>query len=131
MHACRRFTAWLGQNSSQGKQRRLLGELHTRMTSSGHLSSDRIGLRTSYLPALRYVLINPLATLDKEGIPEVIETMSVSISTSSYTLYTTSRVRQDKPLGPPACLARRVPCQMQDSHHKIPMREFKGLGRTG
>ena len=76
-HACCRFTAWLGQNSSQGKQRRLLGELHTRMTSSGHLSADRVGLRTSYLPTLRYVLTKPLATLDKEGIPQVIETMSV------------------------------------------------------
>ena len=72
-----RFPAWLGQNSSQGKQRRLLGELHTRMSSSGHLSADRLGLRTSYLPTLRYVLTRPLATLDKEGIPEVIETMSV------------------------------------------------------
>ncbi|CAK0781580.1 hypothetical protein CVIRNUC_005412 [Coccomyxa viridis] len=71
-----RFPAWLGQNSSQGKQRRLLGELHTRMSSSGHLSADRLGLRTSYLPTLRYVLTRPLATLDKEGIPEVIETMS-------------------------------------------------------
>lgn len=36
-----RFTAWLGNNSSYGKQRRLLGELHTCMTSSGHLSTDR------------------------------------------------------------------------------------------
>ena len=47
------------------------------MSSSGHLSADRLGLRTSYLPALRYVLTRPLVTLDKEGIPEVIETMSV------------------------------------------------------
>ena len=71
------FLPGWGRNSSQGKQRRLLGELHTRMSSSGHLSADRLGLRTSYLPALRYVLTRPLATLDKEGIPEVIETMSV------------------------------------------------------
>lgn len=36
-----RFSAWLGQNSSSGKQRRLLGELHTRMLSSGHIECDR------------------------------------------------------------------------------------------
>lgn len=47
------------------------------MTSSGHLAANCVGLRTAYLPALRYVLTKPLATLDKEGIPQVIETMSV------------------------------------------------------
>ena len=36
-----RFTAWLGSNSSSGKQRRLLGELHTRMLSSGGIECDR------------------------------------------------------------------------------------------
>lgn len=40
-----RFTSWLGNNSSYGKQRRLLGELHTRMLSSGHLECDRRGPR--------------------------------------------------------------------------------------
>ncbi|CAL8468443.1 g7983 [Coccomyxa elongata] len=70
-----RFTAWLGMNSSTGKQRRLMGELHTRMTSSGHVASDRMGLRTAYLPTLRYALSKPLATEDKEGIPIVINTM--------------------------------------------------------
>ncbi len=53
------------------------------MTSSGHLSADRVGLRTSYLPTLRYVLTKPLATLDKEGIPQVIETMSVCTAPSA------------------------------------------------
>ena len=38
-----RFTAWLGSNSSSGKQRRLLGELHTRMLSSGGIECDRWG----------------------------------------------------------------------------------------
>lgn len=36
-----RFSTWLGQNSSSGKQRRLLGELHTRMLSSGNVETDR------------------------------------------------------------------------------------------
>ena len=37
----RSFTAWLGNNSSSNKQRRLLGELHTRMLSSGVIETDR------------------------------------------------------------------------------------------
>jgi replication factor C subunit 1 len=75
-----RFTAWLGNNSSAGKQRRMLGEMHTRMMSSGHVASDRTGLRTSYLPALRYVLSKPLATEEKEGIPVVINTMQARLA---------------------------------------------------
>ena len=78
----RRFTAWLGNNASQGKQRRLLGELHTRMTSSGHIAADRLGLRTAYLPTMRFTLTKPLATLGKEGIPEVIDTMAVGFCSS-------------------------------------------------
>ncbi len=36
-----RFTSWLGHNSTQGKQRRLLGEIHTRMWSSDGPSVER------------------------------------------------------------------------------------------
>lgn len=36
-----RFSAWFGANSSSGKQRRLLGELHTRLAASGNFNSDR------------------------------------------------------------------------------------------
>lgn len=36
-----RFSAWFGTNSSAGKQRRLLGEMHTRMLSSAHFVADR------------------------------------------------------------------------------------------
>lgn len=81
-----RFTAWLGNNSSTSKQRRLMGELHTRMTSSGHVASDRTGLRTAYLPTLRYSLSKPLATEDKEGIPIVINTMQARHGTPIYHL---------------------------------------------
>jgi replication factor C subunit 1 len=70
-----RFTAWLGSNSSAGKQRRLLGELHTRMLSSGALECDRTALRLAYLPVLRGVLTRPLAARGKEGIPEALELM--------------------------------------------------------
>jgi replication factor C subunit 1 len=70
-----RFSAWLGQNSSSGKQRRLLGELHTRMLSSGALAADRTALRLAYLPTLRAALAAPLLARGKEGIPDALTLM--------------------------------------------------------
>ncbi|KAK9807239.1 hypothetical protein WJX73_001054 [Symbiochloris irregularis] len=70
-----RFTAWLGNNSSSTKQKRLLGELHTRMAASGGLETDRTALRTSYLPLLRNALTQPLVREEKEGIEPVIQLM--------------------------------------------------------
>ncbi|DBA97121.1 TPA: hypothetical protein ACH3X1_014891 [Trebouxia sp. C0004] len=70
-----RFTAWMGSNSSSGKQRRLLGELHTRMLSSGNMHGDRTSLRLFYLPTFRQTLTAPLALQEKEGIQPVIEQM--------------------------------------------------------
>lgn len=67
---------WLGMNSSANKQRRLMGELHTRMTAGpANVGTDRTGLRTAYLPALRASLVRPLITAEQEGIPAVIATM--------------------------------------------------------
>lgn len=71
-----RFTAWLGNFSSSNKQRRLLGELHTRMTSSGSLECDRTALRLGYLPLLRNSLVQPLVGKGKEGIEEVLHQMA-------------------------------------------------------
>lgn len=70
-----RFSAWLGQNSSAGKQKRLLGELHTRMLSSGVLECDRTALRLFYLPVLRRAVSRPLVEKGKEGIEEVLALM--------------------------------------------------------
>ncbi|KAL3132947.1 hypothetical protein ABBQ38_006860 [Trebouxia sp. C0009 RCD-2024] len=70
-----RFTAWMGSNSSQGKQRRMLGELHTRMLSSGNMHSDRTSLRLQYIPTLRQTLTAPLALLEKEGIQPIMDQM--------------------------------------------------------
>lgn len=75
------------------------------MTSSGHLSADRVGLRTSYLPTLRYVLIKPLATLDKEGIPQVIETMSVRTAHSAYPFCSSTALSAEAD-----CKAKSVVC---------------------
>jgi len=72
-----RFTAWLGQNSSFGKQKRLLGELHTRMSASGKSTVDRTGMRTDYLPTFRKTLTKPLVEREKLGIDDVIYEMQV------------------------------------------------------
>lgn len=77
----RRFPAWLGQNSTSGKQRRLLGALHTKMAASGNMDADRTGLRTSYLPAFRPALTTPLLREGKEGITRVITLLHVSLGT--------------------------------------------------
>lgn len=82
-----RFSAWLGQNSSQGKQRRLLAELGARLASSEApppgengeggdgegggaggggglgIAADRAALRCDYVPALCRTLTRPLAAL--------------------------------------------------------------------
>ena len=61
-----RFAAWLGQNSSQGKQRRLLSELGARLASSEAgrgVAADRSALRCDYVPALSRALTRPLAAL--------------------------------------------------------------------
>lgn len=84
-----RFTMWLGNNSSQGKQKRLLGELHTRMLSSEAVECDRTAVRLSYLPVLRTALTKPLVEKGKEGIPEVLELMKdYCISREDYDFIT-------------------------------------------
>ena len=69
-----RFSAWLGRNSSAGKQRRLLGELHARLLSSGKITCDRTAVRLSYIPALGDALIRPLLK-GKDGIDSTIRLM--------------------------------------------------------
>lgn len=75
-----RFTAWLGQYSSHNKQKRLLGELHARMLASGKCCTDRLGLRTEYLPALTSILVRPLVDQEKDGIAAVVAAMTVNHS---------------------------------------------------
>jgi replication factor C subunit 1 len=69
-----RFSAWLGRNSSTGKQRRLLGELHARMLSSGKITCDRFALRLSHISLLRDALTRPLLK-GKDGIDSTISLM--------------------------------------------------------
>ncbi|KAL6944979.1 replication factor C subunit 1 [Hanseniaspora vineae] len=65
------FTAWLGQNSSTGKFNRLLQELFYRSRLS--TSTDKLGFRTEYMPALKKHLLDPIVNKKVEGVPEVIE----------------------------------------------------------
>ncbi|KAL6941721.1 hypothetical protein ACO0RG_002858 [Hanseniaspora osmophila] len=65
------FTAWLGQNSSTGKFNRLLQELFYRSRLS--TSTDKLGFRTEYMPALKKHLLDPIVNKKTEGVPEVIE----------------------------------------------------------
>jgi replication factor C subunit 1 len=69
-----RFTAWLGNNSSANKQRRIAGELTTKLLAAGAIC-DRRGLRLHYLPVLRHALTAPLAKDGAEGIDTTIALM--------------------------------------------------------
>jgi len=70
-----RFTAWLGSNSSHGKQRRLLSEVHGHMQCSQNCLANATSVLMEYLGVLRKKLVGPLATLGKDGIQEVVDTM--------------------------------------------------------
>ena len=69
-----RFTAWMGNNSSQGKQRRLSAELNTKLLAAG-VVCDRQSLRLQYMPTLRLALTTPLAKHGADGIDDVISVM--------------------------------------------------------
>ena len=55
-----RFPAWLGKNSSTSKNVRLLQELNTHMTCSGHYQGTPLSMRMDFVPALRALLAAPL-----------------------------------------------------------------------
>ena len=68
------FTAWLGQNSKQGKLSRMLREIQAHMRIK--ISADRHEIRQSYIPVLFDLLAKPLVGQQGvESIDEVISTM--------------------------------------------------------
>jgi replication factor C subunit 1 len=69
-----RFTAWLGANSSAGKQRRIVSEINTKLLAAG-VVCDKRALRLQYLPTLRIVLTQPLMTQGAEGIEDTVDMM--------------------------------------------------------
>lgn len=70
-----RFTAWLGQNSSQGKQMRILGEVRSHLQSSGLVDVDSRSVRMEYLPYLKERMASLLQQGGKDSLPELFELM--------------------------------------------------------
>eukprot|EP00892_Ulva_mutabilis_P010717 jgi/Ulvmu1/8017/UM004_0254.1 len=71
-----RFTSWLGNFSSSNKQKRIAGELTTKLQAAG-VVCDRRDLRLQYLPTLRATLTDPLVRKGAEGIDAVIDMMQL------------------------------------------------------
>ena len=61
-----RMTAYMGSLSSGNKQKRILGELHSHMLSSGNFLADRSSLRLGYMACMKKHLTHPLRQLEKE-----------------------------------------------------------------
>lgn len=71
-----RFTAWLGTFSSSNKQKRIAGELTTKLQAAG-VVCDRRDLRLQYLPTLRATLTDPLVREGADGIDTVLGLMQM------------------------------------------------------
>ncbi|KAJ3410904.1 hypothetical protein HDV05_003035 [Chytridiales sp. JEL 0842] len=67
------FPGWLGKNSTQGKNVRLLKEIQLHMRL--HTSANKDEVRQSYMPALAPRLTAPLVTKQADGIQDVIDLM--------------------------------------------------------
>ncbi|XP_048324213.2 replication factor C subunit 1 [Ziziphus jujuba] len=81
-----RFGSWLGKNSSLGKNKRLLEDLHVHLLASREYNSERETLRVEYLTLLLKRLTEPLRVLPKdEAVQEVVEFMNTySISQEDF-----------------------------------------------
>ncbi|KAB2595037.1 replication factor C subunit 1-like [Pyrus ussuriensis x Pyrus communis] len=81
-----RFGGWLGKNSTLGKNRRLLEDLHVHLLASRESSSGRETVRVEYLSLLLKRLTMPLRELPKdEAVQEVVEFMNTySISQDDF-----------------------------------------------
>lgn len=72
-HGQTRFTAWLGKNSTLGKNVRVVKEIQGHMRL--RVSADRHEVRQTYLPMLHERLVRRLQREGKEAVPEIIELM--------------------------------------------------------
>ncbi|XP_027344979.1 replication factor C subunit 1 isoform X3 [Abrus precatorius] len=72
-----RFGGWLGKNSTMGKNKRLLDDLHVHILASRESSSGRDTIRLEYLTLLLKQLIEPLRVLPKaEAVQKVVDFMN-------------------------------------------------------
>jgi replication factor C subunit 1 len=67
------FSAWMGKNSTAGKNFRLLNELNHHMNFK--VSATSLELRQTYLPILREKFLRLLQKSDKESVAEAIALM--------------------------------------------------------
>ncbi|KAH9606291.1 hypothetical protein KSS87_014959 [Heliosperma pusillum] len=81
-----RFGGWLGKNSTMGKNRRILEDLHVHMLASSGSFIGRGNLRLDFLTLLSKQLTEPLRALPKEeGVKNVVEFMDdYSFSMEDY-----------------------------------------------
>jgi len=75
-----RFPGWLGKNSSAGKMKRLLHEVHSHAMTSNAFKADSAGMRCDYLPLIKDLTSRPMweppQGKGKEGIEDVMEIMN-------------------------------------------------------
>ena len=75
-----RFPGWLGKNSSAGKMKRLLHEVHSHAVTSNVFKADGAGMRCDYLPLIKDLTTRPMweppQGKGKEGIEDVMEIMN-------------------------------------------------------
>ena len=67
------FTAWMGKNSSMGKNYRLLNEIHHHMNYK--VSANAQELRRTYIPVLRERIFRLITKADSESNKEAIDLM--------------------------------------------------------
>ncbi|KAK9750602.1 hypothetical protein RND81_02G207800 [Saponaria officinalis] len=81
-----RFGGWLGKNSTMGKNRRILEDLHVHMLASSGSYVGRGTLRLDFLTLLSKQLTEPLRALPKEeAVKKVVEFMDAySLSMEDY-----------------------------------------------
>eukprot|EP00899_Mesostigma_viride_P017099 jgi/Mesvir1/25390/Mv01429-RA.1 len=72
-----RFSGWLGKNSTQGKNERLLSDIETHLTVSTHVTANRTSLRLDYLDVFRVALTRPLRDAEDrdEGVRALVGTL--------------------------------------------------------
>lgn len=81
-----RFGGWLGKNSTMGKNKRLLEDLHVHLLASRESNSGRGTLRIDYLTLILKRLTDPLRMLPKDdAVQKVVEFMDLySISQEDF-----------------------------------------------
>merc|ERR1712217_115854 len=69
-----RFTQWLGHNSSETKNKKIIMDLYIRIMQGKNLSIDCSKMRTDYLPVLKIATLKPLMC---EGKIEINSSLSL------------------------------------------------------